>query len=91
MSFKSSGYCDMVPFPLHTDLQVCLRSESCAPIERERTWKQVSEQHGESYLNNQQLYLSNCRELKASTGKGIFSLVRKTTSCSHNSNTSLVH
>ena len=34
--------------------------------------KQVSEQHGECYLNNLQLYLSNCREFKASAGKGFF-------------------
>lgn len=32
--------------------------------------KQVSEQHEESYLNDLQFYLSNCREFKASSERG---------------------
>ncbi|XP_062605045.1 uncharacterized protein LOC134266846 [Saccostrea cucullata] len=34
--------------------------------------KQVREQHGESYLIKLQMYLSNCREFKASVDRGFF-------------------
>jgi hypothetical protein len=32
--------------------------------------KQVQEQHGETYLNNLQMYLSHCREFKRSAERG---------------------
>lgn len=38
--------------------------------------KQVREQHGESYLNNLQLYLSHCRDFKTSAERGFFAPIQ---------------
>lgn len=40
--------------------------------------KQVREQHGESYLNNLQLYLSHCRDFKTSAERGFFAPIQFT-------------